>query len=185
MEPKFNKKSRSGQAMSELLVGLVGILLLVVGLQQISLVSRASFETHVKVRANLAEQLADPSSDYTGEYIFARTVDRGEDQKTYTGDDRVVEGDDGFYTDGKGFFHMVDYGPVEGYLWDYERENPYFRLSDSSVTELSESFTMHYAVGFEEVPAVPFLRKVLGRDSIQLKREAWMPSWRGLMEVVP
>jgi hypothetical protein len=184
VEPKFNRTSRSGQAMSELLVGLVGILLLVVGLQQISLVSRASFETHVRVRANLAEQLADPGSDYTGEYIFVKTVDRGADQKIYTGDDRIIEGDDGFYTDGKGFLHMVDYGPLEGYLWDYDRESPYYRLSDSSFSELSESFTMHYAVGFQEVETVPFLRKVLGRDSIQLKREAWMPSWGGLMEVV-
>ena len=180
---RFHRKS--GQAMAELLVGLVGIMLLIVGLQQISIVSRRSFETYVDVRTQLANQLADPSSDFSGEFIFVDTVEKGKDTKGYTGDDRIIQGDDSFYTEGQGFLDQVDYSVLEGYLWDYERENPYYRLSDSSFSILSESFSMHYGVSFSEVEMVPFLRKVLGRDTLHLKSEAWMPAWDGIMEVVP
>lgn len=178
---------KSGQAMAEFLVGLVGIMLLIVGLQQVSIISRKSFEAHVNVRTQLAEQMVDPMADYTGDYIFVATVDKGEDQKGYTGDDRILEGDDGFFTEGNGFLDLVNYYDVSGYLLDptYDREDPYHRLEDSSFLVLSESFSMYYAADNQAVDVVPFLRTVIGRDTINLKREAWIPSWGNLMEIVP
>lgn len=179
------EKSRSGQAMAEFLVGLVGIMLLVVGLQQISIISKSSFDAHVNARTRLAEQLIDPMSDYTGEYIFVDTVDKGPDEKLYTGDDRIVEGDDSFFTEGDGFLDLVNYYDLSGTLLDYDMEDPYHRMEDSSFLELSESFSMYYGMDIQEVEVVPFLRKVVGRDYIELQREAWIPSWGKLMEVVP
>ena len=185
MDRKLNTSSRSGQAMAEFLVGLVGIMLLVVGLQQISIISRKSFEAHVNVRTQLAEQLADPMADYSGDYVFVATVDKGLDQKNYTGDDRIVEGDDGLFTEGNGFLDLVNYYDISGYLLGHDLEDPYHRLDDSSFLILSESFSMYYAQDNQQVEIVPFLRKVVGRDTIELKREAWMPSWGNLMEVIP
>lgn len=178
-------KSKSGQAMAEFLVGLVGIMLLVVGLQQVSIISRKSFESHVNVRSQLAEQMVDPMADYTGDYIFVDTVDKGEDQKGYTGDDQILEGDDSFYTDGDGLLDLVNYYDVSGYLLTYDLEDPYHRFDDASFYVLSKSFSMFYAADNQEVEVVPFLRTVIGRDTINLKREAWIPSWGHLMEVVP
>ncbi|VGO17101.1 hypothetical protein PDESU_05696 [Pontiella desulfatans] len=168
--------------MAELLVGLVAIMLLVVGLQQISLVSRKSFLAYTNSRMMLAQQLVDPNSDFTEGFVFTDRADPGSDQKNYTGDDRVTVGDDSFYTEGKGFLHMVDYAILNGYLWDYEREDPYYRLSDSAFSQISESFAMQYGVDYQAVDIVPFLNKVMGRDTINLKREIWMPSWSGLRE---
>ncbi len=174
--------SRSGQAMTEFLVGLVGILILVVGLQQISIVSRKSFAAHTAARAQVAEQLADPTwGDYTGDFVFVDAVNQGVDQKNYTGDDTIVAGDDSFYTEGKGFLHAVDYGEMKDYLLNHDRDDPYYRLSDSSFSILSESFSMHYGVDIQPVELLPVLRKALGRDSVKLKRDMFMPSWKGLM----
>jgi hypothetical protein len=173
--------SRSGQAMAEFLVGLVGILVLVVGLQQISMVSMKSFEAHNAARAQVAEQLADPSSEFSGDFLFVETVNAGVDEKVYTGDDEIVQGDDSFYTEGQGFLHAVDYAQMKGYLVDYDADDPYYRLSDSSFSILSESFAMHYGVDVQPVEVLPVLRRVIGRDSVNLERDLFMPSWRGLM----
>ena len=175
-------KSKQGQAMAELLVGLVAIMLLVVGLQQISIVSQKSFTAYSNARTQLAEQLADDSLEsYSGDFIFVETVDAGPDQKNYTGDDRVVMGDDSFYTEGRGFLHAVDYAELNGRLDDYARVDPYYRLSDSSFSVLSKSFAMHYASDVQAVEILPFLRNALGRDTVNLQREIFMPSWKGLM----
>ena len=173
--------------MAEFLLGLVAIMLLVVGLQQVSILSRTTFEMHVDARTQLAEQLADPMSDYTGDYIFVDTVDRGADKKIYTADDRIVEGDAGFFSDGNGFLEIVNYYDLSDYLLDpnYDLEDPYHRLDDSSYSVLSKSFAMHYGLAEQAVDVVPFLRKAIGRDEINMRREVWMPAWGGLMEVVP
>ncbi len=170
--------------MSELLIGLVGILFLVAGLQQIARVSGKSFTAYVNVRADLAEQLADPMSDYSGEYRFIETVTPGTDQKRYTGDDQIIEGDDEFFTQGNGFLERADYYTLSDSLSEYA-EDPYSRLDEASYATLSEAFTMHYAYDRQSVELVPLLRKALGRETIELEREAWMPSWRNLLEVVP
>lgn len=167
--------------MAELLLGLVAIMLLMVGLQQVSIVSNRSFEAYANSREQLARMQVEPNSDYVEGFEFVERVDPGRDEKNYTGDDELVVGDDSFYTEGRGFLHMVDYGLLEPYLWDYEREDHYYKLSDSSFSVVSESFSMFYGVDYQSVEIVPFLDKVVGRDSIEIKREIWMPSWNGMM----
>ncbi len=176
---------RSGQAMAEFLVGLVGIMLLVVGLQQVSIVSQKSFEAYANVREDLAVQLTDSMERYTGEFLFAETVDPGADGKNYTGDDRIVVGDNSFYTDGNGFLEYVGYpgaDEIGDRLDEYGLIDPYSELNDSSVSDLSKKFRMHHAIARQPVEILPFLRKVLGRETINIQHEAWMSSWDGLME---
>jgi hypothetical protein len=168
--------------MAEFLVGLVSIMLLIVGLQQIAFLSEKSFEAHTNVRSSLAEQLADPMSDYIEGFVFATKTDPGPDEKNYTADDQIVVGDDAFYEEGRGFLHAVDYAVLNGFLYDYEREDPYYNLSDSSFTDISKNFQMFYAADQQPVDVVPFLRKILGKDIINVQRELWMPAWDGLME---
>lgn len=179
MDRKFH--SKSGQAMAELLLGLVAILLLVVGLQQVSLLSRGTFEAYANAREQVAQLQIDPNSDYIEGFQFVERVDPGTDGKNYTGDDRMVVGDDGFYTDGQGFLDKVDYKQLEGYLWDWERPDHYYKLSDSSFSSISESFSMFRGMDVQEVEVVPFLDKVIGRETIVLKQEIWMPWWNGVM----
>ncbi len=172
-----NQKTKSGQAMMEFLVGLVCIMLLIIGLQQAALLSGRTFEAYSNVRAELAYQVSYPNADYTGEYIFTEQTDIGPDEKIYTGDDKVVPGDDSFYTEGQGFLHMVDYASLKNYLWDYELIDYYYRLSDSSFSVLSESFQMFHAYDAQEVEVVPFLRKIIKKDTLLLERYGWMPAW--------
>lgn len=179
--PISNDRSRSGQAMAEFLVGLVSVMLLVVGLQQISLLSDRSFAAHFNVRKSLAEQMVAPAVAYPDGFVFATKTDPGPDGKNYTADDVVVVGNDDFFEKGQGFLHAVDYAVLNGYLWDYECDDPYYRLSDSAFSELSESFDMLYATDRQSVDVVPFLRRVLGRDTIDIQQEAWMPVLDGLM----
>ncbi|MEA2068646.1 MAG: hypothetical protein U9P12_05545 [Verrucomicrobiota bacterium] len=177
--------SRSGQAMAEFLVGLVGIMLLVVGLQQASLVSRKSFKAYSAVREDVAMQLTESMERYSGEFLFADTVDAGNDRKNYTGDDRIVVGDNSFYTEGNGFLERVGYpgaDEIGDRLNEYDRIDPYSDLADTSDSDLSQKFRMHYAVDIQPVEILPFLRKVLGKDTVNLRREIFMPSWDGLME---
>ncbi len=174
--------ARSGQAMAEFLVGLVSIMLLVVGLQQIALVSVASFRAYSNVRGSLAEQMADTHSDYTEGFVFATMTDPGADGKNYTGDDIVMVGTDDFFEKGKGFLHAVDYAMLRDYLWSYDREDPYYNLSDSDFSEMSKSFEMLYASDIQPVDVVPFLRRVLGRNMINIEQECWMPALDGLMK---
>lgn len=175
--------------MSELLVGLVAIMLLLVGLLQVSFVSRTSFDAYTNVREGLARQVADPMADYSGEFLFAESVDRGRDEKNYTGDDSVVVGDDSFFTEGNGLLESMHHTDMWQFLDmaseaepEYEHD-PYHLISDAFFYDLSVSFSMFYAADRQSVKVVPFLNKVIGRDEINLKQEAWMPSWRGLREL--
>lgn len=171
-------RSRAGQAMAEFLVGLAGIMLLVVGLQQISILSIRSFEAHSKVRKLLAEQMMDPMADYTDGFVFATKTDPGADGKNYTGDDRVVAGNSDFFEKGQGFLDKVNYDSMAGYLPD----NPYDALTESGLTDLSQSFGMLYAEDRKSVEVVPFLRRALGRDSVNIERHVWMPELGGLRQ---
>ena len=168
--------------MAEFLVGLVGIMLLVVGLQQISILSTRSFEAHSKVRTLLAEQMMDPSADYTEGFVFATKTDPGPDGKNYTGDDRVVEGSADFFEKKQGFLPAVDYAELSGRLLEHGCPNPYHRLADSEFTDVSKSFEMLYAEDRGSVEVVPFLRRALGRGSVGIEQHAWMPELGGLME---
>ena len=168
--------------MAEFLLGLVAIMLLMVGLQQVSMVSNRSFKAYANSREVVARMQVDSNADYVEGFEFVERVDPGADGKNYTGDDQLVVGDDHFYTEGRGFLHMVDYALLEGYLWDYDRDDHYYKLSDSSFSVVSESFSMLYGADVQSAEIVPFLDKVLGRDSIDIKREIWMPSWNKLMQ---
>ena len=174
--------ARAGQAMAEFLVGLVGIMLLVVGLQQVALVSRGSFDAHINVRRLLAEQMTDPMSNYSGDYAFFPTTDPGLDDKKYTGDDVRVTGDDSFFTKREGYRYAVDYSTLSEYLDEYGCDDPYYHLSKRTLADLSKSFEMFYAVDQQPVVVVPLLRQVLGRDSLGLEQSGWMPAWDKVMQ---
>lgn len=177
--------SRSGQAMAEFLVGLVGIMFLIVGLQQIAILSEKSFEIHHKVRGDLAVQLTD-SDDFIEGFVYAMKTDAGADRKAYTGDDQIVVGTDDVYEGPFSVMYAVDYGGLNWYLSGYPHpshdNDPYARLKDNGDGEESEDFAMFYAEERVPVEVVPFFRRVLGRDSINLRQQVWMPALDGLME---
>lgn len=181
-QPDAKNRSRAGQAMAEFLVGLVGIMVLVVGLQQVAKLSEGSFKMHFNIRKSLAEQMVDPMADYVEGFVFATKTAPGLDGKNYTADDAVVIGNDGFFKGRRGFRYAVDYSALDGYLNAYDRDNPYSRLSDSSFSDLSENFEMLYAMDMQSVEVAPFLRRMLGRDTLNLRREAWMPKLDGLLK---
>lgn len=168
--------------MAEFLVGLVGLMLLVVGLQQVSLLSSGSLKAHFNVRRSLAVQIADPMADYSGDYAFFPTTTSGRDGKPYTADDSIVAGNDDFFTNRKGFRYAVDYYSLDEYLTEYGRNDPYYHLSERSFAKLSKSFEMFYAGDRQSIEVVPFLRRALGRDQVEIGQSGWMPAWDKVMQ---
>jgi hypothetical protein len=183
------KKSREGQAMSEFLVGLVGIMFLVVGLLQYREMSMNSFEGHIRTREDLAKQMNDNSSPQ-GNFIFSQGASVGADEKMYTGDDGIEATSQGFFNgaDPKGFLSAVGYRDsdaeggtgLESYLSDYDSLDSLNRLGNSS--GLAESYDMLFSTDTVQIDVLPFLRRVLGRSTITIERKAWMPRTEGLMD---
>jgi hypothetical protein len=183
------KKSREGQAMSEFLVGLVGIMFLVVGLLQYREMSINSFEGHIRTREDLAKQMNDDSSPQ-GDFIFSQGASIGADEKMYTGDDGIESASQEFFNgaDPKGFLSAVGYNDsdadggtgLESYLSDYDSLDPLNRLGNSS--GLAESYGMLLSTDTVQIDVLPFLRRVLGRSTVTIERKAWMPRTEGLMD---
>ena len=186
---RLKKKSREGQAMTEFLVGLVGIMFLVVGLLQYREMSIQSFEGHINTREDLAKQMIDNSGAH-GDFIFSQGASVGADEKMFTGDDGIEGASQGFFngTEPKGFLMAVGYDDsntewgsgLQSYLSDYDREDPYSRLGNSS--GLAESYDMMLSTDTVQVDVMPFLRRVLGRSTVTIERKAWMPRIEGLMD---
>ncbi len=170
--------------MAEFLVGLVCIMLLVVGLQQISFLSQKGFLAMHNARHQMAIQYAeDPPSEW---YIFnfSSPARPGPDGRSFTADDELSGGDDSFYQDLDGF------NGIDGYVYTVRNDlleifyanipptNPQLDLKYSGgMFSTTPALHMMYTQDHQAVDAVPFMDKVLGRDQILIGRSLWMPRW--------
>ena len=161
--------------MAEFLVGLVCIMLVVVGLQQIDLLSRRGFEAMSNARHQLASDLMDPTFVKPYNYAFCAPPDSGVDTENYTADDRTRPGFDAFYQDmPDGYLEKVRDADIGDYLTDYDRDIPDYDLKYSTVRDTSERLQMFHGYDQQAVDVVPFLDRILGKDTLYIGREVWM-----------
>lgn len=161
--------------MAEFLVGLVAIMLLIVGLQQIAFLSDRGYAAMNNARRDMARQLMDPTFIDTFDFAFGEPTRAGVDEKNYTADDRRSFGNDRFYQESDGYLDKVTDGDLEGYLDSYDREVPHYDLEESDVYNTSVRFQMLHASDQQTVDVVPFLNRVLGRETILIGRDLVMP----------
>jgi hypothetical protein len=163
--------------MAEFLVGLVAIMLLVAGLQQIAFLSDRGYDAMNNARLNMARQLMDPSfaGDALSNFEFGDPTRPGRDRKNYTADDRRAFGNDTFYQVNDGYREKVLDGDIEGYFASYDFYNPNNDLKQSDVYSRSTALEMFHASDQQIVDVVPFLNRALGRERILIARDLVMP----------
>ncbi len=164
--------------MAELLVGLVCIMLLVAGLQQVSILSQKGFLAMNNARHAMALQYAEDPPTQWPRFNFSNPTQPGSDGEHLTADDRKSGGDDTFYQDNNGYLDMVFDDNLEGHLLEAGRISPHVDLKYSGgVFSTTTALDMMHTAGHESADTVLFMDKVLGRDHILLNHDLWMPRW--------
>lgn len=166
--------------MAEFLVGLVCIMLLLAGIQQVAILSQQGFTAMHNARHSMARQLADTTFTDWYDFGFAGPTDPGPDGRAMTADDLLNEGDDSFYQDYGGYLEKVYDDLVSGYLTQYGGYSPHSDLRHSEVFSSSDALDTAYAADMQTVEVVPFLDKVLGRDRLYITRQLWLPRLDGI-----
>ena len=161
--------------MAEFLVGLVAIMLLVAGVQQIAFLSDRGYDAMNNARHTMARQLMSPGFVEGFSFEFGDPTRPGRDRKNYTADDRRAFGNDTFYQASDGYVEKVLDADIEGYFASYDFYNPHNDLKESDVYSRSAALEMFHAYDQQIVDVVPFLNRVLGRETILIGHDLVMP----------
>ncbi len=166
---------RSGQALAEMVVGLVAIMLLVVGLLQIGALSREHTKTLLDARAE-ADMLA--MSPVHAEHLmgpgFIQDWEEGIQGVRYTQKDRALPGDPQSILS-----NVVDHA-LPPALYRAVGEQRVHRLSESLTVTDGFEFVRGHSYG-ERVEMLPIMRRlVTPEESLRMEHEVWMPWVRGL-----
>ena len=161
--------------MAEFLVGLVAVMLLVAGLQQIAFLSDRGYAAMNNARRDMARQLMSTTFADPYRFAFGDPPRRGIDGKNYTADDRRSFDNDQFYQAGDGYLEKVHDPDIEGYFASYGIYNRNNDLKVSDVYSRSTALEMFHAADQQSVDVVPFLDRVLGRETILIGRDLVMP----------
>lgn len=152
-------RSKNGQAMVELLAGLIGILVLILGLSQISTIVSNDFDSMFGAREDVAQDLLasstshaagsyDPSASYT---VLEQNIIQNASGRTYA-------------------WFLENYSQSEradGFGFLRGGGDP---LSTMAGAERGSSIEIESRL----------MRDVLGRSAILLNHEVWMPPWDDL-----
>ncbi len=166
---------RSGQAMAEMVVGLLSIMLLVAGLVQIGMLSRHHTATLLDARAEAdAMAMRDNYMEHVPGPSYIQDWQEGVEGVRYTQKDEMQLGN-----------------PSEikaGVLRHARPEQLARHVYPQRVQSLQESVLLVEAFEFvrghsraEPVPLLPVIRRLVAQDeSIRMEHEVWMPWARGL-----
>lgn len=147
--------SKNGQAMVELLVGLVGILVLILGLSQISTLVANDFDSMFGAREDAAEKLlASSTSHAAGSY---------NPSASYLELDMNVN-----VTAGGAYARFIEAYPQGDRIDGFE----FLRSGSDPLSSMSGAKGGH-SVEIES----QLMREVLGRSAILMNHEVWMPPW--------
>jgi hypothetical protein len=179
VDTSTTQPSRSGQAMIEVIVGLVAMVVLIAGLIQIVKLTRAQTEAMIDAR-EMVGALAfddDPLSAFPG---YIEDVEVGPDGRTYTGDDTTSDANAGEF-DTRIVRRLVS-PDNEANEWD-----TLDALPSSAFTSLHESLAPSTEFGLlrgqasTTIPTDPAIRQLLyNADEIEVECEVWMTWTRGI-----
>ncbi|MDF7807715.1 hypothetical protein P4E94_09725 [Pontiellaceae bacterium B12219] len=179
-------EAKSGQAMIEFILGLVGIMFLLIGLLQVRELSWTSTQMSLDIRENIADQMTGSGSLQSGVLNYSEGHTRGADNRMYTSDDKMMTGSIssflGNFMDHSGYSTPSSQGGLstKEYLSDYNLHDPYMAL-DSVSANLAEPFDMLYQPGSDDIFVLPFISPLIGKGRIDIETEVWMPELGNLM----
>jgi hypothetical protein len=169
-------RSRRGQALVEVVVGLIAIVALIAGLLQITSLSRAHSDTRTEARAAAAREAMDPATLIYAP-VFVGDVQAGPDGARYSVDDRLAPGSTAPF-----LFDIVDRSAGDGEGWqhlDAVPGNPVSRMRASAVPTLEFGFVR--AQARRTVPVLGAAQRLFfNRSEVEVETEVWMPWMTGL-----
>ncbi len=173
---KTTARRTQGQAMIEVIIGLVAVLVLVSGLLQVATLTKNHTDAMVEARREAGQRAVDlfGGSD-SAEYI--RDWETGADTKRYTRDDEFTGGSQGAFVG-----TIVDKaGRAQG-DWDIIARTPHQGMTElRSGAQPSETFGLVRGRATRDVQLLPAVRSLLYRaDSIDVESEVWMTWCTGI-----
>ncbi len=170
MKPEFAK--RSGQAIVELVVALVVILVLVAGLIQICSMGVSHSRLMTAARREAGRKAMQEASPFAGpKFIAACTL--GADGIAFSRDDGVMLGD-------ASSFQIGIVNDAEPEALNLRRSgNPISAIANNAFPQ--EMFGLVDGEDTKTVELIPIARKLLyQKDSVELKGKAWMTWTKGI-----
>jgi hypothetical protein len=175
-EPRTtNIERRSGQAIVEFVVGLVGLIMIVAFIIQVSRISREHTRALIDAREQAAHDamadtylLALPAPEFINDWRA------GNDEREYSQDDRILRGDPSFVASDL----LVHSRPQELQGWA-----PGNRISQlaSERSPVDAFGLVHGHAEEDEVPLMPVIRHLLyNHDEIEVEADAWLVWTKGL-----
>lgn len=146
--------------MIEFMLGLVAVMLLLMGLNQVASIVFYDFTTIISAREEVADHLMDknPGSSSVGSDIYNITAIKDELQAAINRDDELVSWTEAHPSDRENQFD---------FLW--ESYNP---LQEMTSSEKSSSIAV----------TAPLFQRLLGRNTVQINNAVYMPPWEDLFE---
>jgi len=166
----------SGQAMIELIVGLVAILALLAGLLQVASLTKTHTDTMVEARREAGE-LAMLDLELMMDPDYIRDWREGPDTKRYTRDDISTSADSVIFDD-----TIVEKASADSDGWEILREVPDNRLSrlHDNLDPVS-CFGLVRGYDKKSVDLISAVQSLLYRaDTIDVECEVWMTWTKGI-----
>lgn len=169
---KCRERGRSGQAVTELVVALVALLVLFAGIVQISFLGFLHTRMMTEARRQAGVKAMQDASSFAGpDYIAARTV--GADGIRYSRDDGTDDGDVSLFQAG-----MVRYAQPDR-LNGQCPSNAFSQLYESTFPQLQFGLVEGEAVASTNL--IPVVRTLLYRaDTIDVVGKAWLIWTKGI-----
>lgn len=176
------RKSRSGQAIVEVMVGMVVILVLISSILQIASMCRAHTDVMVEARADAAELCMfelEPGMDLLSNADYIRDWHEGADERRLSRDDEHDTGDAAAFQ-----MLVVDKTADDPSDWDIINASPNNRItrlrSDPMVIS-SFGLVKGRATDSAKLDMLPAFRHLVYKaDSIEVEATTWMTLCKGI-----
>jgi hypothetical protein len=171
MNPTTGRNRKNGQAMVELIVGLVAILALFAGMLQLAKLSTAQTDTLSKAREE-AGSLAMSTVPLSSDADYIKFWEKGPDDRRYSVDDTHTEGNSAAFVG-----TVVSKAARDNAAWGVLRSVPRNDILSLQSSPLPASqFGLVDGTESATIPLLPVVKHLLyDADSITVESKVWMP----------
>ncbi len=177
--PPISSTSKSGQALIEVMIGMVVILVLVSSILQIASMCRAHTDVMVEARAEAAERCMfelGPGMETLSDADYIGDWNEGNDQRRLSRDDEHDTGDTAAFQE-----KVVDKSATDWSIIDSVPNNRISRLRADPMVISSFGLVKGYATDSAKLDMLPAFRHLVYKaDSIDVEATTWMTLCKGV-----